>query len=84
MRFSLLCDANLSAFLGGEAPSSQHSARSKEGRNASASDFPDHCNSGGLQHQPSEYRLFPRVSGNVGTTKGLHARCLAAMRRANP
>ena len=86
--FSLLCDANLPQlhFFRGEALSVRDSARfnPKKGRHASASNFPEHCNSGGLQHHPSEYRVFARVSGNVGTTKGLHARRLAAMRRANP
>ena len=56
----------------------------KKGRHASASNFPELCNSDGLRHHPSEYRVFARVSGNVGTTTGLHARRLAAMRRADP
>jgi hypothetical protein len=70
----------------GEALSVRNSARlnPKKGRHASASNFPEPCNSGGLQHHPSEYRVFARVSRNVGTTTGLHARRLAAMRRANP
>jgi hypothetical protein len=55
----------------------------KEDRHASASNFPEFC-SDGLRHHPSKYRVFARVSGNVGTTKGLHARRLAAMRCANP
>ena len=58
---------------------------SKErGGHASASNFPELCNSDGLRHHPSKYRVFARVSGNVGTTKGLHARRLAAMWCANP
>ena len=38
----------------------------KKGRHASASNFPELCNSDGLRHHPSEYRVFARVSGNVG------------------
>ena len=56
----------------------------KKGRHASASNFPELRNSDGLRHRPSQFRVFARVSGNVGTTTGLHARRLAAMRRANP
>jgi hypothetical protein len=56
----------------------------KKGRHASASNFPELCNSDGLRHHPSKYRVFARLSGNVGTTTGLHARRLAAMRRADP
>src|SRR5712671_2233772 len=55
--------------------------QSKErGGHASASNFPELCDSDGLRHHPPRYRVFARVSGNVGTTNGLHARCLAAVR----
>jgi hypothetical protein len=62
------------------------SARSirRKGRHASASSFPELCDSNGLRHYTSRSRVFARVSGNVGTTNGLHARRLAAMRRASP
>jgi hypothetical protein len=51
---------------------------------ASASNFSGLCDSDGLRHHPSEYRVFARVSGNVGATNGLHARRLAALRCASP
>ena len=38
----------------------------RKGRHASASNFPELCNSDGLRHHPSKYRVFARVSGNVG------------------
>ena len=56
----------------------------RKGGYASASNFPELCDSDGLQHHPSKFRVFARVSGNVGTTNGLHARRLAAVRRASP
>jgi hypothetical protein len=55
-----------------------------KGGHASASNFPELCDSDGLRHHPSKFRVFARVSGNVGTTNGLHARRLAAVRRASP
>ncbi len=55
----------------------------KKGRHASAPNFPELCTGHRLRHHPSEQRLFARVSGNLGTTEGLHARRLADMRRAD-
>jgi hypothetical protein len=61
-----------------------HVSIQRKGGHASASNFPELCDSDGLRHHPSKYRVFARVSGNVGTTNGLHARRLAAVRRASP
>jgi hypothetical protein len=61
-----------------------HVSIQRKGGYASASNFPGLCDSDGLRHHPSEYRVFARVSGNVGATNGLHARRLAAVRCASP
>jgi len=61
-----------------------HVSIQRKGGHASASNFPELCDSDGLRHHPSKFRVFARVSGNVGTTNGLHARRLAAVRRASP
>jgi hypothetical protein len=62
-----------------------HSAHSiKESGHANESNFPELCASAWLRNHPSERRVFARVSRNVGTAKGLHARRLAAMQLANP
>ena len=61
-----------------------HFQSKERGGHASASNFPELCDSDGLRRHPSKCRVFARVSGNVGTTNGLHARRLAAVRRASP
>ena len=71
--------------IAGRSTSCGYTARStREGGHARESSFPVLRISDRLRHHPPEYRFFARISGNVGTTKGLHARRLAAMRRANP
>ena len=56
----------------------------KKGSHARASNVPEPCNCGRLRHHPAQCRVFARVSGNVATTAGLHARRLAVVRWANP
>jgi hypothetical protein len=84
----LLCDANPPCWRAKRPSTFRAELRkfqSKEwGEHASASNFSELSNSDGLRHHPSKYRVFARVSGNVGTTNGLHVRRLAAVRRASP
>jgi hypothetical protein len=51
---------------------------------ASASSFHELCNIDRLLRRYSKCGVFARVSGNDGTTDGLHARRLAALQRAGP
>ena len=83
----LLCLTNLpepQLFNMGQALFLGNCERFRRSGHASASNFPGLCDNDGLWHHPSEYRVFARVSGNVGATNGLHARRLAALRCASP
>jgi hypothetical protein len=73
-----------SCFIFGEAVRKYALLVARKGRHAGASNIPQLCGSDGWRHHPSKYRVCARISGNVGTTSGLHAGRLAAVWRASP
>jgi hypothetical protein len=62
----------------------QRSRNQRKGEHASASNFSWPCDLDGCRHHPAEQRAFAGIPRNVGAANGLHARRLAALRRASP